>query len=584
MVQQADPPGGGSIDIPGLGSVTFTNDGRVDIPGIGLVGIDVLDAILPFLQHTFPMSPFQKAQTDAQLSAARISAGATRSAAAAGAGATRFAATQGLRGDIVRSQATVDAQLIAARGQLQAVRDQIQGDLQRALLGEQGAAQRLQATLTQAALIANNAQRLELAAMASQTGLMDAVQARLFAGGFGPQPAFGSALSLASPLQDITAPTVPVPSTVPSVPALPSAGPIEAPNDFLSQLGLISGASGGSSLAGGFGGSVTQAPQAPSGIVTRSSLAGGFGGSVTQAPQAPSGIVTRSSLAGGFGIPADFQNRLGGGPPVRGFAGGTPGAGVAHLIGEKGPEVLVERPGGEVEVIPLERGFQTGGLLGSRTLQPTSGTRSTLTGGFGGTTRSSVGLTPVLPPRPALVSTPTSDFQNRLPTPTAPTPTAPTPTAPAPTPAPIPSVTPTGGFGTPPTNLAEFRPGGLQAPPTVTPPTAVTPAGAPVLTGMDQIRDLIANDPALKAIQTGERLNPLPNIEGPIYALGIDTMPVLPNPVTIAADFYALPSQQDRDDIIALYAASGIDQSRFLSMIAASTPGLRVPQTSFRFA
>jgi hypothetical protein len=87
--------------------------------------------------------------------------------------------------------------------------------------------------------------------------------------------------------------------------------------------------------------------------------------------------------------------------------------------------------------------------------------------------------------------------------------------------------------------------------------------------------------PALQAIRTGQRLNPIPNLQGPIdigFGAG-----VLPHPSTIVSDFMALPTAQQRDDVLVAYEIAGFPRETVLAMMAAATPGLRVPQTRFSF-
>ena len=70
---------------------------------------------------------------------------------------------------------------------------QIAGDLQRAQGGDRNAALRLQAELGLQSQLANNQDRMRIAQLASSTGLRDALAARGYVRGMGPQPEYGSA-------------------------------------------------------------------------------------------------------------------------------------------------------------------------------------------------------------------------------------------------------------------------------------------------------------------------------------------------------------------------------------------------------
>lgn len=120
---------------------------------------------------------------------------------------------------------------------------QIMGNLQGVLMGETGATQRLQAQLDVEAQKTNQAMRMEVAKLASSTGLRDALASRLFVRGLGDQPAVGSS-ALAGTFQEVQAPKIPLPQLgwSPNVQAptvtMPNFGNFQAPEIPVPTVGL----------------------------------------------------------------------------------------------------------------------------------------------------------------------------------------------------------------------------------------------------------------------------------------------------------------------------------------------------------
>src|SRR3990167_9156335 len=305
-------PTGGGADAGGFG-----------LGDMGYLPYGVLDALFPYLtflpnlQAQFAMNAQDIAGRN---QAAQIGAGAQLGAAGISAQAQMAAVQAGLR----ESQARMQTDIILAQG------------------GDKNAAARLSAELGLQAQLANQANRLQVAGLASSGGLRDSIQARMFTHGVGAQPGFGSSM-LARPLQEITAPNV----NFYDYGAAPTID-TNMPNINIPSMSHISGTGGGASM-----------PQLPD---FSSLLAGIFGTGAAGGPQ--TGSASATSWRPGTAAPStltDFaQKQLHRWKPTLMANGGEIRRGGSAIVGDPqrdgrpNPEVVTLTPDGRVIVTPFK--------------------------------------------------------------------------------------------------------------------------------------------------------------------------------------------------------------------------------------
>lgn len=359
------------------------------VPGMGVgnvsgVPTDVMAALFPYWSQMMsgPMD----------LALAQYQGNNARDIASTQANASMYNAQTDAQARMAAAQASIAAQQVQSQAALKGIQAQIAADIQRAQGGDRNAAFRLQSELQLQAQIANQNNRLQVAQLASSTGLRDAVAARMFVKGLGPQAQFGSAM-LAGPMQEITPGQVQFQGygNAPTVDTNVGGGNWTAPS--FAPPPMISGGGGSSSgldLNSLFGQSndmfknlfgtlgLNTTPTATTPTVTAPT---------TQPYKYPVGGYTSSPLKAGGPTNAGDQPFISGGkvlgvlhpdgtvtmnPSTPQMAkGGRSDQYEAIIVGEKGPEVRMKTPYGEF-VAPIKGSYADGGVV------PAYGTKSIL--------------------------------------------------------------------------------------------------------------------------------------------------------------------------------------------------------------